>query len=331
MRVLPFVLVVVALTPGHLGAQGETDACLAEARSRASAAVEGGASREAARSELEIAAASCFEPDLEPAAAHTIGSVQADRARLARDMLAGQLTLAAYRELLRDRREKLEWLLRKPQRQRALAAGDADGDLVADRRDRCPATPKSTPTGLRGCHRLVQPPSADERARQERDERALREILAEARFLYNRSCDGAPPPRVPSPLAWGRGSQTRLGGHGFNLAVSRVGGQAPGCEVFYEIQLRFSEPNPATPFLPLSKTFTLVFSESEDLVPAADWAIFPLPAGLPPSSPARAAVLEAMQREYLVATWRVRAVDGNNTSSPWSPFVTQRAQSGING
>lgn len=297
--------------------------CLNAARARAASALGKGVSREAARLELEIASALCFDPSLKPATAHLIGTVNADRARFARDFLEGKLTLAAYGAALEDRRRKLERLLRDPKGQRALSAGDSDGDLVPDRLDRCPATPFGTPTDDRGCP--VRPPS---HPAENQDESGLRATLAGARFLYNKSCDGAARPGIPGPLEWGRGAQTKHGTMGFNIAVSKVHGQPAGCEVFYEIQFRFFDGGPA---VPPSQIVTVVYSESEDLLTNPERAVFGLPIG-PVLSPARDTVLEDFNRHYARATWRVRAVNGSNLPSPWSPFITQgAASSGVHG
>lgn len=226
-----------------------------------------------------------------------------------------------------DRRTKIARLLRDPDQQRELLEGDADGDLVPDRRDRCADTSDATPTDERGCPR---PPT---RPREEdvRGERRLRATLARARFLYNPSCAKAPAPRIPSPLEWGRGPQMKLGTHGFNIAIAKVAGQPAGCELFYEIQFRLFDPNPGNPALPRSKIVAIVFSETEDLLTDPRRAVFPVPVG-PPLSTARADLRQALLTPYFGASWRVRAVNGSNLTSPWSPFVTQGpAPGGVGG
>jgi hypothetical protein len=133
------------------------------------------------------------------------------------------------------------------------------------------------------------------------------------------------------PLEWGRGPQTRHQTWGFNLAVAKVGGQPAGCEIFYEVQLRFIDPNAGNPSLPSSKIVTVVFSATEDLLADPRRAVFGIPMETA-LSPARAEAREAFAREYGRATWRVRAVNGSNRTSPWSPFVTQGpASSGVSG
>ena len=325
-----FALFVGALsTPFAQTPSGRSriDTCLAEARSRATDAFRKQPSQEAARLQLEIDAATCFDPKLSPAAAHLIGTVSADLARLARDVISGSRSLASYRAAREDRQRKLAESLADPKQQDALLAGDADGDLVPDSRDRCPKTPVGTPTDARGCPIPVRPGANDER-----DERSFRATLAGSRTLYNKSCNDAPRPNIPSPLEWGRGPQTKLGSMGFNLAVAKIGGQPAGCEVFYEIQFRFIDPNPGNPALPPAKIVTIVFSASEDLLADPVRAVFGLPVGSMALSPARDVVREAFLREYFRASWRVRAVNGANQTSPWSPFITQGpAVAGVSG
>ena len=300
--------------------------CLATARAQAAAALKSGATREAARLQLEIAAASCFDPSLTPAAANAIGTISTDRARFANDFLQGKMTLAAYRAALDDRSGKLARLIAQPSAQDALLKGDSDGDLVPDIADRCPKTPYGTPTDERGCPRRVTPTPSDIR-----DEGRLRETLAGARVLYNPSCEGAPRPQIPAPLEWGRGPQTKHMTAGFNLAIAKVSGQPAGCEVFYEIQLQFIDPNPGNPGLPPSKIVTMVFAGGEDLLSDPRRAVFGIPMNVT-ISPARTQAREAFAREYSRATWRVRAVNGSNRTSAWSSFVTQGpASSGVQG
>ncbi len=296
----------------------DTEVCLSEARSHAAAAYAKTRSAIDARKQLEIEAARCFDPALSAEAANAIGTVNADRARLAQQFVTRKLTLTAYRAARKDRTRKAAALLSDPKAQRDLLAGDADGDLVPDAADRCAKTAPDAPTDARGCPIPVRPGADDEE-----QERKLRATLEGSRTLFNRSCDNAPRPEIPSPIVWGRGAQTRFNTQGFNLAVSKVDGQPQGCEIFYEIQLRFTEPNPGNPLLPPAKIVTVTFSQSEDLLPTAGHAVFGIPVGNMTLSPGRAIAREAMLREYFKISWRVRAVNGSNQTSPWSPFVTQ--------
>ena len=294
------------------------DECVVRARAHAAEEFSVHHSQEAARMQLEIEAARCIDPTLSPAAANLVGTVNSDLARLARDFVVGTRSLAAYRAGREDRQRKLALLLADPAQRDALQRGDADGDLVPDALDKCPKTPFGAPTDARGCPVPIKPNAATER-----EERELRAILAGASTLFNKSCLDAPRPDIPTPLQWGRGAQTKTGRTGFNLAVAKIGGQPAGCEVFYEIQLRFFDPNPGNPALPKARIVTMVFSASEDLLDDPVRAIFGLPVGAMVLSPSRTVAREALLRQYFRASWRVRAVNGANQTSPWSPFVTQ--------
>jgi hypothetical protein len=60
--------------------------------------------------------------------------------------------------------------------------------------------------------------------------------------------------------------------------------------------------------------------------------VFGLPVNTPSLSPARDQAREAFLRQYARASWRVRAVNGSNQESGWSPFVTQGpAGGGVDG
>ena len=307
--------------------EADIDGCLATARARATQQFQKDGLPDAARHLLEIEAAKCFDPTLSAAAAHAVGTVHAERARLAHKFLGGELSLSAYRAARKDRSRKLTVLEADPKAQRALLAGDADGDLVPDAMDRCPRTAADVPTDARGCPIPVRPGATDTA-----DERRLRATLAQSRTLFNRSCLEAPSPAIPAPLEWGRGRQTKFNTIGFNVAVSKVERQPDGCEVFYEIQFRFVDPNPGNPALPPTKIITIVFSDSEDLLADPVRAVFGLPVAPTTLSPGRAQVREAFLREYFRASWRVRAVNGANGTSAWSGFVTQGpAGAGVDG
>lgn len=335
MKAIPCVL-IVSLCMGFAGPRvvhamqagsSPVDDCLAEARTHAENDFRKYRSAEAARLQLEIDAAACFEPDASLAKIHLVGTVNADRARFARDFVVGRLTLTAYRAVRADRNRKFAVLLADPRAQEALLKGDADGDLVPDELDRCANTPAGLPTDDRGCPVTVQPGSNDQA-----DERGLRATLGRSRTLMSKSCSQAPEPGLSMPFEWGRGRQTRLGTMGFNIAVAKVGPPPPGCEIFYEIQFRFIDPNPGNPALPKSKIVTVVFSAAEDLLADPTRAVFGLPVAPAPLSPARAEVREAFLRQYFRATWRVRAVNAANLTSPWSPYVTQGpAGAGVDG
>ncbi len=295
------------------------DVCIAAAKTAAEQALVRGISREEARRQLEIAVLLCQQPDLPPETANFIGTINADRARFARDFLVGDLSLDEYSAALMDRKRKLELHRNDRAFQLALMAGDSDGDLVPDAMDRCPHSPDGRPTDDRGCPQRVP------RTYDERDSQRLRRALRGATIVVNPACESAPVPNRSKPLAWGRGHQTSLGTQGINLSVVKVGGMPAGCSLFYEIEFRFIDP--ASPNLPPAEIVNITFQEAEDLLHDPQRAEFGLPIG-PALSAGRAAALDAFLHKYLKVTWRVRVTDGWSHSSGWSPPVTSGPLSG---
>jgi hypothetical protein len=298
-----------------LASAAAVDKCLAKARDRARKKVENSLSRTAARRLLEIGAAACLHPDMPPDTAAFIGTVHADLARFGHDFLLGKLDGLAYRQARLDRLRKLRDWRDDVAWHQELTEGDADGDLVPDRQDRCAETPDGTPTDDTGCPEPVKirPPGGSEAL--------FRRQLKAAKTLHNESCKDAPEPASPLPLAWGRS----LSGPGFKLVVAQVGGMPPGCELLYEIHFHFIEPTSAQ--VPSSKDVSVVFREGEDVNGDPTTAVFSLPAGVP-LSPGRTAAFEAFFLHYQKVTWRVRAANGSARMSRWSPMVTQGPASG---
>ena len=323
---LACALVLAASAATAPASADPVDDCIRSSRQLTRTFLQNGIARDLARFYLEFFASRCQSPSEPLATSWLVGRVNWDRARFARDFATGALTVEQYAATLVDRRRKLAALRADPGAQVALVLGDADLDLVPDRDDRCPGTPSWHPTDRSGCPTEVprRPGAADE-------ERRLRRGLAGARVLYNPSCDGAPKPPTPTAIAWGRGTQTKHGTQGFNLAVAKVTGMPPGCEIFYEIQFRFIDPNPGNPSLPPAKHVSVVFAESEDLLSEPTHAVFGLPVGQP-LSPGRTAARQAFFADYFRVTWRVRAVSGSTQASPWSAPVTQGpAPGGVDG
>jgi hypothetical protein len=309
----PAILAIAG--PAPVSAQTATDLCFAQAREQAKLALEGGATREAARFVLEREIIPCVRGDADAKLVNLYAYAHFDRALFARQVLAGQLTLAHYFALVAERQAKLERLLGDPDGQEALLNGDRDRDLVPDERDRCPDTQYGLPTDENGCPVAVPPPNRAE-------EENWRRLIDNARQLHNPDCEDAPPPQTPQPLEWGRGGQPQHGTVGFNIAVAKVGGMPDGCELFYEIHFEFFDP--AAGNLPPTKHVNVVFREGEDLLPAEPLrATFGLAVNMPITSAGRAAARQAMAQEYQKIRWRVRAVNGGNLASPWSAVVVQ--------
>ena len=296
------------------GERNAVDDCFAAARAAAFEAVANGVPRPTARRQLEIAALRCQQPEMPPETAHFLGTVNSDLARFASAFLGATMPASDYWAAITDRRRKLD--LHRVDRafQRSLLEGDADGDLVPDRSDRCPGTPDGTPTDDAGC------PQTPPRVKHERrDDQRLRREIGRASIIINPACETAPMPQRSNPIAWGRGKQTPAKTQGINLAVTKVAPTAPGCQLFYEIEFRFIDP--AKPNLPPSDIVHVAFQDAEDLVNNSAQAVFGLPIG-PPLSPGRTAALDDFIHKYLRATWRVRVTDGWSHTSGWSAPVT---------
>ena len=289
--------------------------CFAEARERAKTILDGGGTREAARLALEQAIIPCVLPSADAKLINLYGRYHYDRAIFGRDVVAGSLTLVVYQALLNERKAKFDAWRANPSVQQELLNGDSDGDFVPNTRDGCPGTTPGTPTDGKGCPFTVPP---GDRTQEDN----WRRLLNNGRQLYNPDCVDAPTPMTPQPLEWGRGKQPAQGTVGFNVAVAKVGGMPEGCELFYEIHFEFFDP--ANTALPPTKHVNVVFREGEDLLLAElHRATFGLAIGMPISSPGRAAAIQAMATQYLKIRWRVRAVNGGNLPSDWSPVIAQ--------
>ncbi|MFL6261104.1 MAG: hypothetical protein ACJ76Y_15490 [Thermoanaerobaculia bacterium] len=245
-------------------------------------------------------------------------AIQGDLREAARRFAAGRLTARQYLALVADRTGKVRLFQVDPAWKAAVAGGDRDGDRVSDRVDACPDTPMLTGTDRRGCP--VPPPDCppQDPACVPPGDRKAQELLDGVTFLFDPACDGSPIPQTPQPLEWGRGSTS------FNLAVTRVDNQKPGCTLFYEMQFRIEQPG--LPALHLN----VLFKASEDLSPGNPRrAVFPIPTSTP-LPPQRAALRFALHLAMPVQ-WRVRAVNGAEGVSTWSGLRKQGpASSGVN-
>src|SRR6185436_18802190 len=139
------IAVLIGFLHPLAAAAADADACIADARTRAAAALEKGAGPYDARRQLEIDVLRCQDPAMPDATAHFIGTINADLAEFAQQFMLGQIDTLAYRNARLDRSRKLRQLGGDRTLHIALERGDADGDLVPDTRDRCRMTPRGTP------------------------------------------------------------------------------------------------------------------------------------------------------------------------------------------
>jgi hypothetical protein len=241
---------------------------------------------------------------------------------------AGSLDGRTYLALARDRAAKAKRYHDDAAWRRAADLGDRDRDGVPDGYDRC-ESPHGTPTDEHGCPRAAVECPADraECGPDAEGDRRARQVMDDVKFLVNSRCDASPTPQTPLPLRWGRGPQGSSG-HGFNLAVTRVDNQQAGCQFFYEVEARIEYASP-----PRVVYANVLFDAAEDLKPGEPrFAVFGIP--MPETiavSPGRDR-LRKIFGEARAVQWRVRAVNGANAISPWSPIRSQGpASSGVDG
>lgn len=257
--------------------------------------------------------------------------------RLASDMkeaatgfLEQRLGGRQYLDVSRDRAAKIRRFHADPVWRSAAEKGDRDLDGVPDPYDRCADTPRLQPTDENGCPLPERPPCDQGYPRcgpSPEDDRRMRDLLDRVTFMINPRCDGSPVPQTPEPLEWGRGPQTPAGTMGFNLAVTEVTNQKPDCELFYEMELRVEWQAP--PGQPKVRYLNVLFKASEDLKPEDPRrAVFgiPMPEEVP-ATPSRDALRRALSR-FVNVRWRVRAVNGAQSMSPWSNVREQGPASG---
>jgi hypothetical protein len=270
-----------------------------------------------ARQILEIEAKKCAFPDISDNDAKWLAVVNTDFAHLGSQYAAGKLSMVAYHAAVQDRARKLTRIESDPNIQLAISSGDADRDLVPDSVDRCPQTPYGSPTDDAGC------PTGTGGLEPGPDDVSTQRELSQVKFLHNTACDGQPTPSASVALQWGRSKVKTPGG--YNLAFTRSHGSVAACEVFYEIQIRYTDP--AAKNLPPVDYVNVLFSEREDLLGDPTQVVFGLPPPPQALSPGRTAA-HVDFGQYQTAHIRVRAVDGSQHGSEWSPSVALGPASG---
>jgi hypothetical protein len=303
----------------RLAASPDLDTCIAKAREQAAKALQKGATAYDARRQLEADFVSCNNPSMKKETALFIGTINADLAQFGEQFLLGHLTATAYRNARTDRSRKLRAFGDDFPLHKDFRRGDVDGDLIPDRRDRCPRTAAGVPTDDAGC------PTAMDTRPPVGSEPDFRRLLGGLTLLRNDACENAPEPRVPKPFRYGRANPNApLPPGSLMFVMSQVSGMPDGCEMFYEIRLRFIDPVDSN--APDVASTNVVFSESEDLDSDPNIALFGLPVGQP-LSPGRTATFEAF-KIYQRVKWKARAVVGGPLTSPWSALALQKPEVG---
>jgi hypothetical protein len=275
-----------------------------------------GVTSQEVRKRLEIAFAQCRSPQTPGALAAFIAAVNTDMARAGLNFMEGNLSYEDYDALLTDRNRKLARSQNDPKFRAMLGTGDADGDLIPDALDLCPGTPDLSPTNDSGCSVRPAPCAASSGVCEASD--SVQRAMGGLNVMFNKACDDAPRPSTPSPLDWGRGHQDALPAIGYNLLITRVTNQPKDCEVFYEVEFRFTDGPSGSP--PVTYA-TAVFSDRESITNAPQSVMFPLKM----QSVGPRAKLRTGLNLWLGCSWRVRAVNGSHQSSVWSGVRVQVA------
>jgi hypothetical protein len=258
-------------------------------------------------------------PGTNPSSPSFLRAVDSDLGEAARRFADGQLTGRQYLDLASDRAAKARRYRDDPSWRDAAKQGDQDKDRVPDPLDRCPS-PYLTPTNEEGCPPPTRPgtePGPD-------DDQRTRDLLDQATFLFNPACDGSPAPRASNPLAWGHGTgDTR---NTFFFVIGKVESPPPGCDVFYEMEFRIELLHLGPE--PLVRYITVLFRRGEDITPLdSSRAVLSLPFG-EFLTPARADLWGALTNARSVR-WRVRAVNGAQATSSWSPMKAKNETVGL--
>lgn len=277
-----------------------------------------GVSSDQIRKTLEAALVHCRAPRTAAPLANFVVAVNTDLARAAFQFLDGKLSYQAYMAIMADRNRKYARSESDAVFRAALVSGDSDGDLIPDSLDGCPLTADLTPTDDRGCPVLAPVCRGPQLTCYAGDD--VQRALGDLKLMYNKSCEGAPDPTAPSPLDWGRGFTGPPPTFGFNLLLTRVANQPAGCEVFYEVEFRFTQGPAGSPH-PLY--VTAMFSERESLIHDPHKVMLPLTVTKPLAG-ARSRLAGGLS-SYLGVSWRVRAVNGSNRYSLWSAIHVQYA------
>jgi hypothetical protein len=252
---------------------------------------------------FQAAIAACSGADAGMAAFS--GAANVDYARFGRAMLSNNMPTNLYLALVRDRTRKMRLANGDGSWGQAFLLGDADGDLVPNSKDNCAGTPDLTPTDDQGCPvagPLPPAPSAE----------SVKKAKSGLGILTSPACDGAPVPETPVPLDANYDTPAL---NTYTIAVTKVTNQPAGCIVYYELQFRFWFPN--SPTYVERDGLELLFRNSENsditahTVPRDTFRVIATDIG------SRKRLLD-LARYYDGRGFRVRAVNGNGLTSPWS-------------
>ncbi|MBA2306322.1 MAG: hypothetical protein H0W08_27340 [Acidobacteria bacterium] len=237
-----------------------------------------------------------------------------DRARLARLFLARKLATSDYLALVRDRSGKLRLARNDLAYRTAFLAGDADGDLVPDDRDKCKQTRDLAETGRDGCP--VRPgrrqgPSEDA---MQQARRALKGVA----LVSNPKCAEAPVPDRSILLHQGfLRPDGNPANHFYGVSVSRVRNVPAGCEGFYQFNFRFTDRTDA--LFPVTKIIQVTFADGDNTDTGPKSAVRRIFKVFQADTGHRQDLFRSAVK-YGLVEWRVRTVGANGLMSTWSDW-----------
>jgi hypothetical protein len=194
----------------------------------------------------------------------------------------------------------------------AWEAGDADGDLVPDDRDRCPGTGPLEPVDEHGCPVAVDPRSAP-------DDQDVRAALHQLGFVFSPDCAGAPVPHVPGPIKFGYNNVNRLD---VAIAATPVDNQPAGCPVYYEFRFVLGEGGMPVDFR--DQTMRVVFNARAATESTPQRVVF----RVGPRSTGEGLRLFQVNLYHGTHFFQVRAMNGNGQTSGWSALRSSEVSFG---
>lgn len=243
------------------------------------------------------------------------GAANVEYARLAKSVIAKKISAGLYIALQKSVNRKVYQARHNPKWLLEYAKGDADGDLVPDSMDACPATPDLTPTTDNGCPSRAPIPVGPTGEQMDQLNSAMG-------MTTSKGCDGAmvPDRAQISKAGYDDTAATNVGtivskAGSFAFSMRKVSNQPTACPVFYEVETRFS--NPISSSVAPDAIVNLVFRESEnrDLKNVPGRLVFR--AYGTDSGDYRTLFATDQMVEYGNVEIRVRTMNGNGLTSGW--------------
>jgi hypothetical protein len=279
----------------------EISACIETAQKSAYNAKSQGGSIEKVELSLQQEIAECTtDRKLTKAQKGCVGLVNHDYTQLARALVANTLTPIEYVRRVQNRTDKMNKCLKDKAWALGVIRGDKDGDLVPDNIDRCNDTKPFEPTDDKGC-----PVKRDETAKGPSAEE-VQLLLKRMGYLADGRCKGAPMPTIPAPIRFSYLSLSPIPSR-LEIEFGRVNNQPAECGVLYEVLVHGEKSGASSEDLIVLR---FAFRASDDTAT--------------PPSPESIKIEKVFVGGGVIShpnlRWKVRAVNGNGSVSPWSEF-----------